>query len=107
MTLEKKADKPLVMIDHGSAPLLVTELAHTQHRARLTAVYNSTWYFGSIVAAWVTFGYVHGYLKGRVQVQGLTGPQDNTHEQQLGVAHPLYISSLSRFDPNYLYLDPT
>lgn len=47
-----------VMIDHGSAPLMVTELAHTQHRATITAVYNSTWYFGSIVAAWVTFGYV-------------------------------------------------
>ncbi|KAF2095312.1 general substrate transporter [Rhizodiscina lignyota] len=48
-----------VMIDHGSAPLLVTELAHTQHRARITAVYNSTWYFGSIVAAWVTFGTIN------------------------------------------------
>lgn len=46
-----------VMIDHGSAPLIVTELAHTQHRATITAVYNSMWYFGSIVAAWVTFGY--------------------------------------------------
>ncbi|KAL1980821.1 hypothetical protein VTN96DRAFT_3516 [Rasamsonia emersonii] len=48
-----------VMIDHGSAPLMVTELAHTQHRARLTAIYNSTWYFGSIVAAWVTFGTIN------------------------------------------------
>lgn len=46
-----------VMIDHGSAPLIVTELAHTQHRATITAVYNSMWYFGSIVAAWVAFGY--------------------------------------------------
>ena len=46
MNLKQEADTPLVMIDHGSAPLLVTELAHTQHRARLTAVYNSTWYLG-------------------------------------------------------------
>ncbi|KAL7937575.1 general substrate transporter [Trichoderma chlorosporum] len=48
-----------VMIDHGSAPLMVTELAHTQHRATITAIYNSTWYFGSIVAAWVTFGTIN------------------------------------------------
>lgn len=51
-----------VMIDHGSAPLIVTELAHTQHRATITAVYNSMWYFGSIVAAWVTFGYLLSLL---------------------------------------------
>ncbi|KAH0525239.1 hypothetical protein TsFJ059_007630 [Trichoderma semiorbis] len=48
-----------VMIDHGSAPLMVTELAHTQHRATITAIYNSTWYFGSIVAAWVTIGTIN------------------------------------------------
>ncbi|RFU25255.1 hypothetical protein B7463_g11079, partial [Scytalidium lignicola] len=48
-----------VMIDHASAPLLVTELCHTQHRARVTAVYNTTWYFGSIIAAWATFGTIN------------------------------------------------
>ena len=94
------------MIDHGSAPLLVTELAHTQHRARLTAVYNSTWYFGSIVAAWVTFGYVHGYLNRNMQVRELTDPQDNTHEQQLGVAYPVDIPSIPCLDSNHLYLGP-
>ncbi|OTA91060.1 hypothetical protein M434DRAFT_22637 [Hypoxylon sp. CO27-5] len=40
-------------------PLLVTELAHTQHRAHVTAMYNSNWYFGSIIAAWVTFGTIN------------------------------------------------
>jgi len=45
-----------VAIAHGSAPLLITELVHPQHRAIFTTVYNSTWYLGSIVAAWLTFG---------------------------------------------------
>jgi MFS family permease len=45
-----------VAIAHGAAPLLVTELAHPQHRAIFTTIYNSIWYFGSIVAAWLTYG---------------------------------------------------
>lgn len=45
-----------VSIAHGAAPLLVTELAHFQHRARITSLYNTTWYLGSIVAAWTTYG---------------------------------------------------
>lgn len=45
-----------VAIAHGAAPLLIAELTHPQHRAIFTTVYNSTWYFGSIVAAWLTFG---------------------------------------------------
>lgn len=45
-----------VAIAHGSAPLLITELVHPQHRAIFTTIYNSTWYFGSIVAAWLTYG---------------------------------------------------
>lgn len=43
-------------IAHGAAPLLITELVHPQHRAIFTTIYNATWYFGSIVAAWVTYG---------------------------------------------------
>ena len=39
-----------------SAPLLITELAFPAHRAPLTSLYNTTWYLGSIVAAWATFG---------------------------------------------------
>ena len=45
-----------VAIAHGSSPLLITELVHTQHRAVFTTIYNTTWYLGSIVAAWLTFG---------------------------------------------------
>ena len=45
-----------VAIAHGSAPLLIAELVHPQHRAIFTTIYNSTWYFGSIVAAWLTYG---------------------------------------------------
>lgn len=45
-----------VSLAHGSAPLLVTELAHFQHRARITTLYNTTWYMGSIMAAWTTYG---------------------------------------------------
>ncbi|KAL4786289.1 general substrate transporter [Aspergillus varians] len=40
----------------GSAPLLVTELAHPQHRGTLTTMYNTLWYVGSIIAAWTVFG---------------------------------------------------
>jgi sugar porter (SP) family MFS transporter len=45
-----------VAIAHGSAPMLVTELVHPQHRAIYTTIYNCTWYWGSIVAAWLTYG---------------------------------------------------
>ncbi|KAH6672370.1 putative lactose permease [Halenospora varia] len=45
-----------VAIAHGAAPLLIAELVHPQHRAIFTTIYNSTWYFGSIVAAWLTYG---------------------------------------------------
>jgi len=39
-----------------AAPVLITELAFPTHRAPITGLYNSSWYLGSIVAAWVTFG---------------------------------------------------
>ncbi|KAF1999196.1 MFS transporter [Amniculicola lignicola CBS 123094] len=45
-----------VAIAHGSAPLLITELCHPQHRAIFTTIYNTTWYVGSIIAAWLTYG---------------------------------------------------
>ena len=45
-----------VSLAHGAAPLLITELAHFQHRARITSLYNTTWYIGSIIAAWTTYG---------------------------------------------------
>jgi MFS family permease len=40
----------------AAAPLLITELAFPTHRGPLTSLYNSSWYLGSIVAAWATYG---------------------------------------------------
>jgi hypothetical protein len=40
----------------GSAPLLIMELAHPQHRGKLTTKNNTLWFLGSIVAAWTVFG---------------------------------------------------
>jgi MFS family permease len=45
-----------VAIAHGSSPLLLTELVHPQDRAIFTTIYNTTWYFGAIIAAWLTRG---------------------------------------------------
>ncbi|CZT18155.1 related to hexose transporter protein [Ramularia collo-cygni] len=43
-------------IAQGASPLLITELAHPQHRAIFTTIYNTTWYVGAIIAAWATYG---------------------------------------------------
>lgn len=45
-----------IAIAHGASPLLVTELVHPQHRATFTTIYNTTWYFGSFLAAWLCYG---------------------------------------------------
>ncbi|KAL9616004.1 MAG: hypothetical protein Q9160_009075 [Pyrenula sp. 1 TL-2023] len=42
-----------------SSPLLLTELCHPQHRARVTAIYNCLWNLGAIVNTWLTFGTRH------------------------------------------------
>ncbi|KAF2873481.1 general substrate transporter [Massariosphaeria phaeospora] len=39
-----------------SAPLLLTEICHPQHRARVTAIYNCLWNVGAIICTWLTFG---------------------------------------------------
>ncbi|KAL2849645.1 general substrate transporter [Aspergillus pseudodeflectus] len=39
----------------AAAPL-VAELAYPSHRGIITAIYNTSWYLGSIVAAWTTYG---------------------------------------------------
>ena len=43
-------------ISIGAAPLLIMELAYPQHRGKLTTLYNTLWYVGSIVAAWTVYG---------------------------------------------------
>lgn len=40
----------------GTGPYLITELAHPQHRAILTTIYNTCYYVGAIIAAWATYG---------------------------------------------------
>ncbi|KAI0078841.1 general substrate transporter [Panus rudis PR-1116 ss-1] len=44
----------------NAAPLLITELAYPTQRGKLTSMYNSLWYVGSIVSAWVCFGAFSG-----------------------------------------------
>ncbi|KAF3386839.1 Lactose permease [Penicillium rolfsii] len=39
-----------------SAPCYVSEMAHPVWRGTLTGLYNCTWYIGSIVASWVSYG---------------------------------------------------
>ncbi|KAJ9631893.1 hypothetical protein H2203_000293 [Taxawa tesnikishii (nom. ined.)] len=39
-----------------ASPLLVTELAHPNQRGKITAIYNTFYYFGSTIAAWTTYG---------------------------------------------------
>lgn len=39
-----------------SAPLLLTEICHPQHRGRVTAVYNCLWNVGSLTCSWISFG---------------------------------------------------
>jgi len=41
---------------HNAAPLLLIELAYPTHRGKITAMYNSFWYIGSILSAWACFG---------------------------------------------------
>ncbi|KAH6715906.1 general substrate transporter [Leptodontidium sp. MPI-SDFR-AT-0119] len=37
------------------SPLLVTELAYPPHRAKVTTLYNTFYYLGSVIAAWATY----------------------------------------------------
>ncbi|KAF9468077.1 general substrate transporter [Collybia nuda] len=40
----------------NSAPLLLIELSYPTQRGKITSMYNSSWYLGSIISAWVCFG---------------------------------------------------
>ena len=42
-----------------SCPLLLTEIAHPQHRGRVTAIYNCLWNLGALICAWIAFGTSH------------------------------------------------
>jgi MFS family permease len=41
------------------SPLLLTELCHPQHRARVTAIYNCLWNVGFVINSWLSFGTQH------------------------------------------------
>ncbi|KAM0273540.1 hypothetical protein ACHAQH_008289 [Verticillium albo-atrum] len=43
-------------VANATAPLLITEVSHPRHRARITTIYNTIWYLGAIIAAWTCFG---------------------------------------------------
>ncbi|KAL4782586.1 general substrate transporter, partial [Aspergillus varians] len=56
-------------ICNGACPLLIAELAHPDHRGKLTTIYNTLWYLGAIVSAWATFGTLqnlHGDMQWRL-----------------------------------------
>lgn len=38
------------------APILITEIAFPTHRGPVTSMFNTGWGFGSIIAAWTTYG---------------------------------------------------
>lgn len=38
------------------SPILLSELAYPTHRGRITALFNTFFYFGAIAAAWSTYG---------------------------------------------------
>lgn len=38
------------------SPMLVSELAYPTHRPVLTGYYNTLWYLGALIAAWITYG---------------------------------------------------
>ncbi|ANB14583.1 hexose transporter HXT13 [Sugiyamaella lignohabitans] len=40
----------------GCSPLLLAESSYPAHRHVVTAIYNTLWYLGSIIAAWLTLG---------------------------------------------------
>ncbi|KAG2067618.1 general substrate transporter [Suillus decipiens] len=37
----------------NAAPLLISELSYPTHRGKFTALYNTMWYCGSIISAWI------------------------------------------------------
>jgi sugar porter (SP) family MFS transporter len=42
--------------EYTAAPMLVSELSHPTHRAQLSTLLNTLYYFGATVAAWITLG---------------------------------------------------
>ncbi|SPO00313.1 related to hexose transporter protein [Cephalotrichum gorgonifer] len=45
-----------IVFANAFAPMLIAELAHPKERQVITSLYQTSWYIGAIIAAWVTFG---------------------------------------------------
>ncbi|KAH8799045.1 general substrate transporter [Xylogone sp. PMI_703] len=43
------------------SPILIAELAYPTHRSKLTALFNTFYYFGAIFSAWLTYGTIRQY----------------------------------------------
>lgn len=41
------------------APVLISEIAYPTHRGKLTSLYQTTFFLGSITSSWATFGTFH------------------------------------------------
>ncbi|KAE9374970.1 general substrate transporter [Stipitochalara longipes BDJ] len=39
-----------------AGPVLISELAHPRDRVLFTSLYNTSYYFGALIAAWITYG---------------------------------------------------
>ena len=90
-----------VAIAHGAAPMLVTELVHPQHRAIYTTIYNCTWYWGSIVAAWLTYGKMV-YTSSPTAM--LTVFRNLPNRRTMVVENPVYRPSSTLSDTDYFHL---
>ncbi|EKM78879.1 hypothetical protein AGABI1DRAFT_75451 [Agaricus bisporus var. burnettii JB137-S8] len=55
----------------NAAPLLLVELSYPTQRGKLSSIYNSSWYIGSIISAWVCFG---AYMGARDSVWSWRAP---------------------------------
>ncbi|OBT94961.1 hypothetical protein VE01_07454 [Pseudogymnoascus verrucosus] len=61
-------------LTNGATPLLITEISHPRHRGRATTIYNTLWYLGAIIAAWVGYGTL-SHMTGNIQWRLPTGLQ--------------------------------
>lgn len=43
----------------AAAPVLISELVHPRHRVLFGSLYNTSFYLGALLAAWITFGSSH------------------------------------------------
>lgn len=44
------------LIAYVGSPTLISEISYPTHRSSATGFYNTCWYLGAVIAAWVTYG---------------------------------------------------